>query len=244
MKFLLIALCTIICNNFLKNMNQISSWGQAITTSLFNAWNQIMLFIPKLLGAIIVFIVGWIIATIVYKLIYQIFRATRLDYHLERTGPHQALSSIGIKGGITMLLAKIIKWIIIVIFLAASIEVLQISQLSALANNIVLFIPNIFVAVVIFIVGLIAARLLFDIVHAAVLASRLPNTIAGLLANLVKWIVLVFALMAALVQVKIASNLILILFTGFVAMMAIAGGLAIGLGGQDKVRDWLNKINW
>ncbi len=212
--------------------------------AIYDAWSKIVGFVPKLIGAILVFAVGWAIAVLLEKVALKLFKLIKVDHLVRKTDTHTMLGKVGIEHDISYILAKIVKWFVVIITLSAVVEVLDIQQLSVLANNIILYIPNLFVALIILILGLIGGKVIYEVIESAVLASKIPDTAAKAVASIAKWFVIIFAFMAALVQLKIAPSLIQILFTGFVAMMAIAGGLAFGLGGRDKVKQWMDKLPW
>ncbi len=214
------------------------------TQSFFNFWNEILKFIPKLIGAVIIFLIGWLISFVLEKVALKLFQVIRVDDLAKKTETNKALERIGVKAPASVILSKIVFWFFLIITLSAVIEVLNISQLSTLANNIVLYIPNLFVAVVILVLGLIGGKILYDVIKSAILASKIPDAAAKGVASVARWFVVIFAFMAALVQMKISPSLIQILFAGFVLMMAIAGGLAFGLGGRDKVKQWIDKLPW
>jgi len=118
--------------------------------------------------------------------------------------------------------------------------VLGLTQLSEFLDGLVAYLPNVIAAVAILIIGILVANLLYSIVKNASESAKLKSS--SFLASLTKWSIFVFAFIAALVQLKIAADLLTVLFTGIVVMIAIAGGLAFGLGGKDAARDIINKI--
>lgn len=217
---------------------------QQYTQSFFNFWNEILKFIPKLIGAIFIFFIGWLISFLLEKVALKLFQMAKVDHFTQKTETNKALGKIGIETPVSVILSKIVFWFFMIITLGAVVEILAITQLSILVNSIILYIPNIFVAILILILGLIGGKIIYEVIESAVLASRIPDTAARAIATIARWLVVIFAFMAALVQLKIAPSLIQILFTGFVAMMAIAGGLAFGLGGKEKVKQWLDKLPW
>ena len=132
----------------------------------------------------------------------------------------------------------IVKWVLIIVFLSASLEILGLSQFSQLLNERVLtFLPNIVVAVFIFVVAVILADILEKVVRVAVEGTRAGH--GHVVGAIVRWSVWILAFVIILDQLRIAGALPQTLFTGLVAMLAIAGGLAFGLGGKDLAREIL-----
>jgi hypothetical protein len=150
---------------------------------------------------------------------------------------------LGTQFKVSTLIGWVVKWFFIVVTLLAVVNILNIPQVSSFLDQVLLYIPNVVVAIIILALGLIAGNFFYNVVNRAATASHMSAAAVSGLAALAKWAIVIFALMAALVQLGIAAGLIQILFTGFVAMLALAGGLAFGLGGRDKAARWLDKID-
>jgi len=119
-------------------------------------------------------------------------------------------------------------------------DILNLFAFSDFLKQVLLYVPNIVIAVLIMLAGVVLAAFLSKLVRASVLASRLHA--ARFLGALTKWSILIFAFLAVLSQLGVAGALVNTLIMGFVAMLAIAGGLAFGLGGKDVAAAWLEKI--
>ncbi len=218
-------------------------WGAgAFLVSLQTLWLRFAAFVPQLIIAVVVLIIGWIIAAVLSGIVRRVFEKLRIDDALTRSSVVQRLRTQGHQISIARAAAWVVKWFILLLTLMTVSSGLGMSQINEFLNDVAHYIPNIFVAVVILAVGLVVGGFLEDVVRTAVIASRLPNASAGALSIVAKWSVIIFALLAALVQLGIAPSLIQILLTGFVAMIALAGGLAFGLGGKDKAAQWLDRL--
>jgi len=134
----------------------------------------------------------------------------------------------------------LVQWFFIVVTLLAVSDILKLVAFSDFLSQVLLYVPNIIIAVLIMLAGVVMAAFLAKLVRASVLAARLHS--AHFLGALTKWSVLVFAFLAALSQLGIAGALVNTLIMGFVAMLALAGGLAFGLGGRDVAATWLEKL--
>ena len=119
-------------------------------------------------------------------------------------------------------------------------DVWGLPRIGTLLNEVLFYLPNVFVAVVIALVGFVLARLAHDVILASV--KGITRESANMLASGTQWAINIFVILAVLNQLGVASDLIRILFTGIVAMIALAGGIAFGLGGQDNAKDVLDAI--
>ncbi len=203
--------------------------------------SQILSFIPELIGAIVIIIVGVIVAWALRVVVEKIVQALRIDPALERIGVSATVKKTGITLHVGHLLGWIVRWFVIILSFVAAAEVLGWSQVSVFLNDVVLYIPSALIAVIILLVGIVLGSFVYDVVMAAVKASRLGG--AALLAGISKWAIFVFAFIAAMEQLGIARTLVATITTGLVAMLAIAGGLAFGLGGQEYAKKFLKKLS-
>ncbi len=219
------------------------SWGDAIWTSLQRVWLQLAEFLPNFLGALVFLILGILVAKTVGKLVRTIMIYTKADIGLQKLGILDDLHKIGIPGSFAGFIGGIVKWFIVIITLLAVVDILRIEQLSIFLQNVLEYLPRVVVAIIILGIGVVAGKVLHNMIERASVTTRLTAGAARPLAGLAKWSVIIFSLMAALVQLGIATSLIQILFTGIVTMMTIAGGIAFGLGGRDKAREWLERVD-
>jgi len=141
---------------------------------------------------------------------------------------------------ISSLLGGLVKWFLILVFLLAAADILQLNAVSVFLNSILLYIPNIVVAVIILSVVLLAGNFVYDVVKGSTRAAGVVS--ASLLAVISKWAIIIFGIFAALIQLGVASSLVSTIFIGIVAMLALAGGLAFGLGGREEAALILRKL--
>jgi small-conductance mechanosensitive channel len=218
----------------------VQTWGEVITDSFQNLWSGVIGFLPTLLGAIIVFIIGWIIAVALGKLVGQIVRVLRIDQILEKMGFRKALDRTGLRLDSGKFVGELVKWFLIIVFLMAAVDILGLTQVTDFLKEVLLYIPRIIAAVLILLAAVLIANFLQKLVKASVEAAQLKS--ANFLGTITKWTVLIFALLAALLQLGIAPALIQTLFTGLVAALAISAGLAFGLGGKELAAHLLSKL--
>jgi hypothetical protein len=162
------------------------------------------------------------------------------DVLLERLGLREPLERAGYRLDAGVFLGALVRWLVIGTFLIFVSDVLQLRDISLFLTDVVMFLPNIIIAAVIMLVAVIAADFLDRLIRASVKVGGLSS--GKFLATLAKWSILVFAFLTALVQLQVAPVLIQTFITGFVAMVAIAGGIAFGLGGKDHAAQLIGKL--
>ena len=214
--------------------------GDVVQSSFQNLWLGFAGFFPRLLGAVVVFIIGSLVAMALKGLVMKISDVLHLDTLSEKIELKGSLAKLGITLKINALLGWLVKWFVVVASLLAATDILDWTQISDFLKQVVFYIPNVFIAVVIFLAGIVLADFTRRVVHHAVEAAGLAS--ADFVAGISKWAILIFTLMAALVQLQVADALIRTLFTGLVGMLALAGGLAFGLGGKEQAARFLERL--
>jgi hypothetical protein len=192
-------------------------------------------FIPRFISGLIVLLIGIILATFLKQILLELFKFIKLEAMLKKYGVPE---SEGVNW--SNILSELVRWFIIVLFLVPTADVWGLGKFTEILNNLLLYLPNVFIAVLLLLVGFAVAKLVHDLLRASI--HSVSPEISKTIALVGRWSVLVFVGLVALNQLGIASDLIRILFTGIVAMFAIAGGLAFGLGGQDTARELLDKL--
>lgn len=221
-------------------MITVETWSEAVSSSLINLWTGFINFLPNLIGAIVIFVVGWIISVALGKLVARILKVVKVDQGFERLGLKKGFKKAGVEFNIAKIGGGTVKWFFIIVFLMAATDILGLVKVTDFLVKVLLYIPNIIVAVIILAVAVLLADVLRKLVFGVAKGGGFKS--ARFLGAVTKWAVLIFAFLAVLVQLGIAKSLIQTLFTAFVAMVAIAGGLAFGLGGKDLARDTLEKL--
>lgn len=218
---------------------QFSNVNQIFTATLNNSIASLAFFVPRFITGLIVLLIGLIIAAIVKQVLYQLFKIVRLESLLAQYGVPAARGKEGVSW--TVFLAELARWFIIIVFLVPAADIWGLSQFVALLDNFLSFIPNIIVSVLILLVGFVVGRLVHDLLLASV--HGVSSESASTIAIVGKYCVIVFAVLIALNQLGIASDLIRILFAGIVASVALAAGLAFGLGGREAAKTILEKLS-
>lgn len=221
-------------------MNGVGTWGEAIAMSLSGLGERFVNFLPSLLGAILVFIAGWIIAVAVGKLAQKFMETLRVDKAAEKIGFDGKIIGSDMKMTISSFFGGLVKWFLVLVFVMAAADILNLDQVTGFLDSILLYIPNVIVAVVILAAVFLIGNFVYGVVKGSTRAAGVMS--ATLLAAISKWSIIIFGIFAALIQLGVASSLVSTIFVGVVAMLALAGGLAFGLGGRDEAALILKKI--
>jgi hypothetical protein len=208
----------------------ISSWGDAVFLSLSNALNSFLAAIPLVLGALIIIIIGWIIAGVLARVVTELLRRVGADrLFAEHGGRVYGERTRNIKPSVVG--GELVKWLVRLIFLVAAANVLGLTQVSELLNDVLLWIPNLIVAAIILLVAPLLARFVRSAIEVG--AGEMGFTNAPLLGRIAEIAIVAFAVIIAINQIGIAATLVNTLFVGIVAALALAFGLAFGLGGRE-----------
>lgn len=209
----------------------IRDWTTITIQALQNAWQGFLNFVPNLIGAIIVFIIGYFIALALGKIIAEILTRLRFNKIFEKSGWREALEKAEVKVNPSEFIGTIFKWFLIIVFLLIAVEILGFVQFAALLNRLISWLPNLIVAIAIFVVAIIVADILEKIIRASV--QKIGIKYIGFVGGLVRYAIYIFAGLAILIQLGVARELINTLIIAFFGMIALAFGLAFGLGGKD-----------
>lgn len=217
-----------------------TTWTGAIVTSLSDLWAQFISFLPNLIAALVVFFIGWAISIAVGRLIEKVLVVLRVNSAFESIkGLQKAVEQGGLRLNVPRLVGEIFKWFLIIVTLLAATDILGLQDVSKFLMSVLLYVPNVIVAALILVIAAVLANFVYRTVLASVEAAGF--TTGGMVAAISKWSIIVFGLFAALLQLGVATALIQTFLTAFFAMVALAGGLAFGLGGKDTAAKWLRK---
>lgn len=213
--------------------------GAIITTSLAGLGG----YLPQFLAGLILLLIGLVVAALLKEAVIRFLRILRVEDWFGSVTDwfNQLKSDTGVKRNVwPNLLAELVRWTVVILFLVPAAEAWGLPKVTELLNQFLLYVPNVFVAVVIGFIGLVVANLVSEIVRHA--SRSLGGTSSNLLAQTAKYALFFFTVLVVLNQLGVAADLVRILFTGIVAMLAIAGGLAFGLGGQDSAKKALDEF--
>ena len=215
-------------------------WTEALAASLLSLWSAFASFLPALIGAVIILVVGLIVAAGLAALVERIFNVIKADKFVAKAGVEKYFKRAGINLNVSVFFGRLTYWFMIIAFVLAAADILKFDALSSFLRAVLLYIPQVVVAALIMLAAVIVGNFLRSLVKASVLGARLNS--ANFLGTLTWWAVVVFGIFAALSQLGIAVAIINTLVTGFVVMIALAGGIAFGLGGKEYASHLINRL--
>jgi len=213
---------------------------EILLDSLNTIWQSFISFLPTFLAALIVFIIGWLIAIFLGKLANKIIRGIKLDLLLSKLGFKKALAKAKLKLDSGKFFEELVKWFFIIVFLMAAAEILGLREIALFLKSILFYLPNVIIAAIVLLAAVVVAKFMHRLVKASADTAGLASS--GAVAGIIKWAILVFGFIMALTQLGIAAALIQTIVIGLIAMIALAGGLAFGLGGRDQAARIIEKL--
>jgi hypothetical protein len=214
------------------------SWAQLTTSTVSDQLVKFVNYLPNMLAALIVVLIGAIVAWAVKTVIVQGLGFIKLKKYTDAVGLGKIFTE---KVEFATLLGDIAKWTVIIVFLIPALDILKIAQIDTVLQSILAYVPSVVVAVVFIMFGAVIADLVARIVRST--ATTIGTKNADLLSDLAKWAIIVFVILGALQQLNILPQLISTLTIGVVAFFVIAGGVAFGLGGRDAAAGLLVNIS-
>jgi hypothetical protein len=210
----------------------LANFGTSFAASLNSLWTGFAMFIPNLIIAVVIFIIGWVIGSVVGKAIMQLFAALKIDKVFESAGANDVMNRAGMRLNVAKFIGDLFKWFIIAVFLIWALDWLNLGQVTQFLRDVVVqYLPRVIVAALVLVLATVISDFMRKLIRGS---ARMANVrSANLLGSIAHYAIWIFAIIIALSQLGIAAEFMQILFTGIIAMLAIAGGLAFGLGGRD-----------
>jgi hypothetical protein len=219
----------------------LNMWANTLNMSFQNLVSGLIEFIPNLILAVLIFIIGWIVGVGLGRVVRQVVDALRVDQALKAAGVDRVVERAGFHLSSGAFLGDLVEWFVIVVFLVASLDILKLDAVTQFLSAVVLgYLPQVIVAVLILLVAAIIASAAQGVVTGAAKAAGLIS--ANLLGNVARWSIWIFAILAALAQLQVATAFVQTLFTGVVIAVSLAVGLAFGLGGQQAAARYIEHI--
>ena len=214
--------------------------GDAFRASLAGALNTFLSAIPRIIGFVVVLIVGWIIASLLARGVEALLHAVRFNDLARRSGFADFVQKMGVNDDASGVIASVVKWFVRLITLVVAFDTLGLPAVSGVLQQLLLWLPNLIVALVVLVLGGLAANALSQLVRGATAGAGFSNP--EVLATVTKATVWGFAVVVALTQLGIATTLINTLVIGLVGALSLATGLAFGLGGRDRAAQLLDTM--
>lgn len=218
----------------------IQNWAEVVVSSFQNLWINAIQVLGNVVGALIIFIIGLIVASGIGALVEKLMNLIRLDKALRSLGLEEYFERGGLKLNSGRFIGRLVYWFLVIVFLLAASDILNFFALSSFLREVVLYVPNVLVAALIMLASVMVANVVRRVIRSSVKSAQLRS--AGFISSLAWYAIVIFGLLTSLSQLGIAVSIINALVTGFVAMLAIAGGLAFGLGGRDYAVSLIGKL--
>lgn len=226
-------------------MEPLMSWQNAIVGSWSEVWISFLRVIPTILGAIVVFALGLILAYWAKRLIVEFLKVVRFEKLSKAAGIDKYLAKADIKMNLAELLGRIVEWLVILVFFLAVVDMLGLTVVSQVVLGVISFIPNLLAAVLIFAAGYIVGGLVDSLVRGSL--TSIDHEVAKPMGKLARVVIILIALFAAIDQLNIARGLVTTFFQGLTYTVVLVVGLAVGLGAKDLISkiltDWYEKIH-
>ena len=214
----------------------LTTWSDVLSESFQSLWLGVVSFIPNLIVAIIIFVIGWIISALLGRVVAQIIRSVGVDKVLRRTGIEKTLNKAGFQLNSGKFIGTLVKWFVVIVFLVASFDVLGLVQVNLFLQQVVLlYLPRVIAAVLILLVAAVIAEAAESVVKGS--AKMVDVKVSQFLGVMTRWSIWVFAVLMALYQIGVAAAFIQTIFTGLIVALSLAIGLAFGLGGKSAASD-------
>lgn len=208
-------------------------------TSLAAAMALLFSAIPKIIGFLLILAAGWFIASLIEKGLAAILRSIRFNHFAERAGLTDFVQKMGMNTDPAGMVGVVVKWFVRLIALVVAFDALGLPAVSEVLRQLLLWLPNVIVALVVLVIGGLAAHALSNVVRGAAAESGLSNS--DFLAKVASTVVWAFAIVVAVNQLGIATELVNTLFMAVVGALALALGLAFGLGGRETAAEIVRK---
>lgn len=214
-------------------MQNVVTWQDAILVAGTTVLNQLVSFLPNLFGAVLIIMVGRIVAGWTKSLVVGMLKTAKLNKVVKDTAVDAFLKKAEWKGQVEEIFGNIAKWLTLLIFFIAAINVLGLTTVTQVLNEILAYIPRVISAALILLAGVLLAGAVEGVVKGA--TGAVDASTSRMLGKLTSWIVMIFATLAAISELGIAAHVINTLITGVVATLTLGLGLALGLGSKDLV---------
>lgn len=213
----------------------VTDWGVATWTAFTAGLATFYGFVPNMIGALLILLIGWAIASLLYTLTDRVLDALRFDALMARTGIDDAINRSGVRIDPSNLVATLAKWTVLLVAFMMAADALNLTQVSVGISAILAYIPNVVAAVAILALGVLLAGFVSSLVRGAAATAGLRTS--DLMADLTYWAITIFAALGAIGQLNIAPTLVQTLYTAVIAAIALAAALAFGLGMREQARD-------
>ena len=197
-------------------------------------------YLPTLLGALIILIVGWIIAKTIRAIVNRVLKIIRFEKLADKAGISEILRKGDLKATTCEVLSGLVYWLVIIMVLVMVVNALGMPQASSILESLFTYIPNVIAAIFVLVIGMFLASFVSGIVRTAASNANLPKP--DILAGISRWAIIIFAATISLKELGIAPLLVTTTFNIIFGGVCLAVALAFGLGGKDAVAKYLEQL--
>ncbi len=201
--------------------------------------SELSVFLPRILGALLVLLLGSAIAKFLRRIVIGLFSAIKISNVVENTPVEHFLKNADLKNKVEEIFGSVFYWLLMLVVIHTTVSVLGLDPVSSVLDKLLSYIPHIFSAILVLFFGVILAGVAESVVKGSI--KSIDGKSSRLLGKVSSYMVIIISVMAAISELGIASEFIMILFVGFITTVSLGAGLALGLGGQDLVRKVLDK---
>src|SRR3990167_6866820 len=221
-------------------MDPFSTWGVTLQQSFNSLLYGTVNFLPNLVLAIIIFVIGWFLGVLIGRVIAQAIRAIKVDHALRSAGVEEVVNRAGWTLNSGEFIGALVKWFIIIVFLLSALSVMGLTSVTIfLQLGLLPYLARVIVAVMIIAIAAVVAEVAQSVVAGSARAAGVSS--AGFAGTVAKWAIWIFAILAALDTLGV-TPFVQTIFTGVVVALSIAFGLAFGLGGQDAAGSFIDRV--
>lgn len=219
----------------------VDTWSAVLLQSFQDLWGDLVTYVPNLVIALVIVILGWIIGALFGRVVSQIFKSLKVDTYLSKAGVADILERGGMELNSGAFVGALVKWFFIIVFLVAAFDVLGLTAVNEFLRQVVLlYLPQVIVAALVLVAAGVLGDLVKRFVVGAVKAANISH--ANMAGAIAKWSIWIFGALVALDALGIAAGFVQTLFTGIVVAVALALGLSFGLGGQEAAAQFIEKV--
>ncbi len=221
-------------------MLAVIEWGNLIVDPIRQMLTKIMAYLPTLLGALIILIVGWIVAKAIRRIVDWVLKTVRFDVLADKAGISETLRKGDLEISAREVLSGIVYWLIIIMVLVMAVDALGLPKASDVLASLFAYIPKVIAALLVLIVAMFLASFVSGIVRIAAGNANLPKP--EILAGICRWAIIIFAVTIALGELGIGTLLVTATFNIILGGVCLALALAFGLGGKDAAARYLEQL--
>jgi flagellar biosynthesis protein FliQ len=197
-------------------------------------------FIPTLIGASVILILGWIIAKVIKGIVNRLLLLIRFDAVTEKAGVSDILSKGGIRLSARQMISALCYWLVMIMVLVMVVNALGLTVASQLLESLLAYIPKVIAAIFVLVLGMFLGNILSGVVRTAASNANLPK--ADMLGHICQWAIVIFAATIALKQLGIAPLLVTATFNILFGGICLALAIAFGLGGKEMAAKYLEEL--